>query len=249
MRPAVRLTAEKDSSAARGLASGENVGVLLLFDIDGTLLLRASREHAHALRGALKEVYGTSPRGRVSAAGRTDTAIARDLALLGGVSPQRFDEGLERFQAACVEAYARLCPSSLRHLMAPGMAELLGSLAARDGVRCSLVTGNYEPVARLKLERAGIGHHFAAGQGAFGSDAEHRDELPPIARARAGDHPRERTIVIGDTPLDIACARADGLRVLAVATGIYAADELRDADAVVEDALELSALLERELRG
>jgi phosphoglycolate phosphatase len=223
--------------------------VLLLFDIDGTLLLRASAEHAQALRGALDEVYGASPRERVSAAGRTDTAIARDLALLGGVSPQRFDAGLERFKAACVEAYARLCPSSLRELVAPGMAELLGSLAERDDVRCSLVTGNYEAVARLKLERAGIGHHFAAGQGAFGSDAEHRDELPPIARARAGDHPRERTIVIGDTPLDIACARADRLRVVAVATGIYGADELRDADAVVEDAFELAALLEGDLLG
>ena len=72
-----------------------------------------------------------------------------------------------------------------------------------------------------------------AGQGGFGSDAEDRDELPPIARARAGGYPRERTIVIGDTPLDIACARADGVRVLAVATGIFAADELSDADAVV----------------
>ncbi len=131
------------------------------------------------------------------------------------------------------------------------MAELLAQLSLREDVSCSLVTGNYEPVARLKLDRAGIGHHFSVGQGGFGSDAEHRDELPPIARARAGGYPRERTIVIGDTPLDIECARADGLRVLAVATGIYAAEELRDADAdaVVEDAFELSALLERELRG
>ena len=151
--------------------------MLLLFDIDGTMLLRASFEHAVALRDALEQVYGASPREGVSAAGRTDTAIARDLALLGGISPQRFDEGLERFKAACAEGYARLCPTSLRDLVAPGMAELLGSLDGRDGVRCSLLTGNYEPVARLKLERAGIGRHFAPGQGAFGSDAEHRDEL------------------------------------------------------------------------
>jgi phosphoglycolate phosphatase len=221
--------------------------VLLLFDIDGTLLLRASLEHAAALRSALEEVYGACPRERVSAAGRTDTAIARDLALLGGVSPQRFDERLERFKDACAERYARACPSSLRAFVAPGVAELLAGLRGRQGVCCSLVTGNYESVARLKLERAGIGHHFAAGQGAFGSDAEHRDALPPIARARAGGYAREHTMVIGDTPLDIACARADGLRVVAVATGIYAADELREADAVVEDAFELAALLEREL--
>ncbi len=69
--------------------------MLLLFDIDGTLLLRASAEHAAALRHALAEVYGAHGEGRVAAAGRTDTAIARDLAALGGVGPERFDAGLE----------------------------------------------------------------------------------------------------------------------------------------------------------
>jgi len=221
--------------------------VLLLFDIDGTLLLRASAEHAAALRHALIEVYGARTPGRVSAAGRTDTAIARDLAALGGVDAERFDARLEEFKAACAQAYAARCPPSLADNVAPGMAELLASLAEHPGVRCSLVTGNYEPVARLKLERAGIGHHFAPGQGGFGSDAEDRDELPPIARARAGGYARERTIVIGDTPLDIACARADGLRVLAVATGLYSAAELAGADAIATDAFELGRFLEREL--
>jgi hypothetical protein len=90
------------------------------------------------------------------------------------------------------------------------------------------VTGNFERVARLKLARAGIGHHFEAGQGAFGSDAEAREALPAIARAARG-LPRERTLVIGDTPHDIACARADGVRVVGIATGPFAADALGDA--------------------
>ena len=217
--------------------------VLLLFDIDGTLLLRASAQHAAALREALEVVYGAVPNGRVAAAGRTDTAIARDLAALAGVERERFDAGLEAFKAACARAFAARCPATLDAHVAPGMRELLARLAARGDVRCSLVTGNYEAVARLKLERAGIGHHFAPGQGGFGSDAEYRNELPPIARARAGGYPREHTIVIGDTPLDIECARADGLRVFAVATGLYSADQLSDADAVVADAHELSELL------
>ena len=94
------------------------------------------------------------------------------------------------------------------------MPEVLAALGARpDAFRFSLVTGNYERVARLKLARAGIGSWFPEGQGGFGSDSEQREHLPPIARSRAGDWPRERTIVIGDTPRDIACARADGLRV------------------------------------
>lgn len=223
--------------------------VLVLFDIDGTLLLHASREHAASLREALTQVYGVSVAAPVAAAGRTDTAIARDLATSAGVSAAHFDARLEEFKVVCATLFAAHCPPSLEDRLAPGMRELLEDLAVRGGVRCSLVTGNYEAVARLKLDRAGLGHHFAAGQGGFGSDSEWRNELPAIARARAGDHPREHTIVIGDTPLDIACARADSLRVLAVATGPHAASDLADADAVAADGWELAVLLGAVLEG
>jgi phosphoglycolate phosphatase len=221
--------------------------VLVLFDIDGTLLLGASREHAASLRDALTAVYGVTVTERVPAAGRTDTAIARDLAALGGVGAERFDAGLAQFKAACASIFAERCPPSLEDRLAPGMRELLEHLAALEEVRCSLVTGNYEAVARLKLARAGIGHHFPSGQGAFGSDAERRNELPAIARARAGGYPQGQTIVVGDTPLDIACARADSLRVLAVATGPHPASELIAADAVAADGWELAAVLGRAL--
>jgi phosphoglycolate phosphatase-like HAD superfamily hydrolase len=146
-----------------------------------------------------------------------------------------------------VTEFARVCPPDLSRRVAPGVPELLDALAARpDEFRLSLVTGNLEPVARLKLERAGIGHHFPAGQGGFGSDHESRAELPPIARARAADPawPRERTVVIGDTPRDIACARADRVRVAAVATGPFAIAALAEADAVVDDARALLPVLE-----
>jgi phosphoglycolate phosphatase len=129
----------------------------------------------------------------------------------------------------------------------PGIAELVGSLAARDDVTLSLVTGNFEPVARLKLKRAGIGRHFPAGQGGFGSDSEDRAALPGIARRRAGhdgvSHPRARTIVIGDTPRDIACARADDVRCFAVTTGPHAAEDLTGADAVARDPAHLLELI------
>ena len=107
------------------------------------------------------------------------------------------------------------------------------------------MTGNLEPVARLKLARAGVGHHFEAGQGGFGSDHEDRGKLPAIARGRASNPPwpRERTVVIGDTPRDIACARVDEVRVAAVATGPYAIEALADADAVVDDARALLPVL------
>lgn len=214
--------------------------LLLLWDIDGTLLQRASVEHARALYRALREVHGELEFDgvQVTAAGRTDGAIARDILLACGVSPAAIDAEVEAVARLTAEAYAQMCPADLSGKVAPGIADLLPELAARH--RFSLVTGNFEPVARLKLARAGIGHHFPAGQGGFGTDAEAREALPPLARERAGGWPRERTVVIGDTPNDIACARADGLRVIAVATGPFSSEQLREADAVASSAGELA---------
>jgi phosphoglycolate phosphatase-like HAD superfamily hydrolase len=183
----------------------------------------------------------------VEAAGRTDGAIVRDLLVAAGVSGQAADERWGDVQRAAVDAYADMCPADLSGMVAPGIPELLGALAARpEDFRLSLVTGNLEAVARLKLERAGLGAFFAAGQGAFGSDHASREELPPIARARASTPPwpRSRTAVIGDTPRDVACARADGVRVAAVATGPFGVEALADADAVVDDARALLPVLE-----
>jgi phosphoglycolate phosphatase len=215
--------------------------VLLLFDIDGTLLLKATAAHVAAVHEALREVYGvTEPRGaKVEAAGRTDIEIARDISLLSGVSAERFDRGRDDFRAACVAAYARLAPDDLSSHVAPGMTDVLEALAARDGTRLGLLTGNLEPVARLKLSRAGLGHFFEPWVGGFGSDHEDRTELPAIARARAGGYPRADTVIIGDTPRDIACARADGVRCIAVATGPFGASELAGADVVLDSAHEL----------
>ena len=226
--------------------------LLLLWDIDGTLLQRASLEHALALHRALEEVHGAEAlhEHRVEAAGRTDGAIARDLLVAAGLAPEAIDARADDVLAACCAAYDELCPPDLSARVAPGIPSVLAALSEHpDRYRFSLVTGNYERVARLKLERAGIGHHFEPGQGGFGSDAEERERLPPIARERAGGWPRERTVVIGDTPRDIACARADGLRVVAVGTGPYSLDQLADADAVVDGAAALPPVLEDLARG
>jgi phosphoglycolate phosphatase-like HAD superfamily hydrolase len=225
---------------------------LLLFDIDGTLVWRASTEHAVALREALHAVHGLDPafEHSLSAAGRTDGEIARLLLLAGGISAAAIDDGALAVREASVEAYARLCPADLSDRVLTGIPELLASLSARDDVRLSLVTGNFEPIARLKLTRAGIGGFFESGQGGFGSDSEDRSVLPALARRRAGTDgvswPRERTIVIGDTPRDIACARADGVRCVAVATGPHPAEDLRAADALAAPG-ELASVLGRVL--
>jgi phosphoglycolate phosphatase len=222
---------------------------LLLFDVDGTLLLRASREHREALHDGIRMVYGTGDPAdvHVDAGGRTDLEIAR-LILLGlGVTARRIDEGLRDLRVAATEAFARRCPADLSRTVAPGMGPLLERLDRREDARLSLVTGNLEPIARMKLQRAGLVRFFPRGQGGFGSDDEDRTQLPAIARRRAGrpgaPHPPERTVVIGDTPRDIACARADGARVIAMTTGPCAAGELQGADAVVDDVVGLERAL------
>jgi phosphoglycolate phosphatase-like HAD superfamily hydrolase len=218
--------------------------------VDGTLVAGATQAHSAAVYQALQEIHGvetTRLEHTLDPAGRTDGEIARLLLLAADVSATAIDERAADVQEACTRIYAELCPPSLTDKVLPGVVALLDWLSALHHVRLSLVTGNYEPVARLKLKRAGIGHYFPSGQGGFGSDSEDRAALPPRARRRAGHDgvpwPRARTIVIGDTPRDLACARADDVRCFAVATGPHAAQELTDADAVAADAFALRPLL------
>jgi phosphoglycolate phosphatase-like HAD superfamily hydrolase len=221
--------------------------VLVLFDIDGTLLSGATRAHSVALEKAIREVHGVDPAGmraQIAPAGRTDGEIARLILLDLGVSARRIDELALDVREACCRIYAQICPPDLSEHVVPGIPALLAWLAEREPVKLGLLTGNYEPVARLKLARAGIGKWFNSSHGAFGSDSEDRAALPAIARRRAGHIPREQTVVIGDTPRDIACARADGVRCLAVTTGQYGPDQLTGADAVAQNVGELRARLE-----
>ncbi len=220
--------------------------MLVLFDIDGTLLDAAMPGAGEAMSLALGEVHGvdtTSIRTHIPTAGRTDGEIARAILLDAGISAERVDALAERVRDRYCEGCARLFEDDLSEAVLPGVRELLDWLAKQPGVKLALLTGNYEPVARLKMTRAGLGHAFAPGQGAFGSDAEDRAALPLLARRRAGTPgspwPREDTIVVGDTPLDIACARADGVRSVAVASGPFGPDALNGADVVVQDAVEL----------
>jgi phosphoglycolate phosphatase-like HAD superfamily hydrolase len=223
--------------------------LLLLFDLDGTLLRRAADAHRDALYATVRELFGVDRArvGDLDTAGRTDIEIARLLLTRAGVAGGEIDAALPALREAWCRAHDELCADDLRATVLPGIAELLGDLASRDDVRVALLTGNLEPIARRKLAAAGIGDHFPLGQGAFGSDHEVRAELPPIARRRAAlngePHPCSRTVIIGDTPRDIACARADGLRCLAVATGPFTVEQLAEADGVAASAAELAKLL------
>jgi phosphoglycolate phosphatase len=224
--------------------------LLLLFDIDGTLLEGTAQPVGEALLAALREVHGIDVgviRTQIATDGRTDGEIARAILVGAGVSRDRIDVLAESVRESCCRSAARLLPDDLSSAVLPGVRELLDRLNEQEGLKLGLLTGNYEPIARLKLARARIGGVFPPGQGAFGSDAEDRAVLPGIARRRAGTkgapYPRRETVVIGDTPRDIACAQADGVPCVAVATGSFTSEALAAADVVASDAVELGRIL------
>jgi len=178
--------------------------------------------------------------------GRTDPLIIADACRLHGVDDVlRTAELHERYFVYLKEELPRDVPGQR---MLPGVVELLEALQADPAVILGLLTGNLARSARLKLDHFGLWRYFQAG--AFGDDAATRNELVPVAAGRmaALGHPTpspSRTIVVGDTPHDVACAQAAGARSLAVATGPVGCDELRaaGADAVVADLSQTSAVL------
>lgn len=206
--------------------------MLFLFDIDGTLLRRMPPAHRQAICDAARSVYGVelTAADMGQTAGMTDTAIARRVLRSHGVQEETIAAGLAAFFDAAADAYARHVPADLRDYHTPHATETLDWLASR-GAALGLVTGNIERIAWIKLEAAGLARYF--GCGAFGDEAEERDELPPLAlsrarRAFACNFAPAQVYVVGDTPADIRCGMASGLRTVAVATGPeHSLDHLR----------------------
>jgi phosphoglycolate phosphatase len=224
---------------------------LVLFDIDGTLLLTAGAGR-RAITAALSDLIGTDMTAfeTVRFDGKTDPQIVRELLHAAGhPDPANAD----RIAAVC-ERYADLLEAELqqpstRVTVMPGVHELLDRLEQESSAMLGLLTGNVVRGAALKLRAGGIDpDRFAVG--AYGSDSADRPALPPIAASRAaprfGRMPHgHEVVIIGDTPADVACGAGIGARALAVATGGYTVDQLtacsphaafadlRDTDAVM----------------
>lgn len=214
--------------------------ILVLFDIDGTLLLGAPLAHTEALSRAAAELFDVDVTA-IRPGGRTDQEIARLILRRHGVADDRITDGLERWKALAVALYPGIRPRHAPQQSAPGAPEALGRTAAA-GAQLALLSGNLEPIAHAKVAEAGLGGWFASGTGAFGSDHEVRDALVPIAVARSGG--ASRVVVVGDTPRDVACARAGGARCIGVTTGIHDEAALADADAVVRNLIKAAEILE-----
>jgi phosphoglycolate phosphatase-like HAD superfamily hydrolase len=222
---------------------------LLLFDIDGTLIEPRGAGRV-ALRSAMLEVYGqTGPIDDHDFRGKTDPWIVRDLLRSCGWADEEIDARLDEVW----EPYLRHLDDALeaeatRPTPCRGVTALLDRLSADDRYELALLTGNVEEGATRKLRAAGISRFDV---GAFGSDSEHRADLPPIAVARAAHRTGlsfrvEEAIVVGDTPEDVLCARANHARVLAVATGGFDADDLRshEPDGVLENLSDSDSVME-----
>lgn len=231
-------------------------GLLVLLDIDGTLVWRASRAHAEAVIAAIHEVHGEVELAPVPAAGWTDRRIVRTMLREAGFTDAAIDADMEWLLAIAAQRYEVICPDDLTSTVLPGIPELLDDLAADPGLQLGLVTGNLEPIAHRKLTAAGLARPLLPWVGAYGSDAEDRNRLVPVAQERAaalhgyaGRWPSDRTVIVGDTPYDIECARVAGAAVVAVTTGAYAREELTAADVVADTAAEVSTALARLTRG
>lgn len=222
--------------------------LLLLWDIDGTLLrYGGAREHAAAIVDALRDAYGLELPDdavtRVGPWGKTDQQIAREILVAAGLDEPAIAAGSERWMTRAWEIYAAADLARLSDGAMPGAADALAA-AKRAGHVNALLTGNMERVAHHKLAAAGLARWFERGQGAFGSDAEDRRLLVPIARRRAGGWPAAQTVVIGDAPGDVACALADGARCVAL-LGHFDDEQLAGADAFVERLDQLADVLAR----
>jgi phosphoglycolate phosphatase-like HAD superfamily hydrolase len=204
---------------------------LVLFDVDGTLLLTHDEVYVEANRRALEEVYGTAPPGP-DVPGDTAPAHTRRALSAAGFAETEIDAGLERWCATFSAIYVDLLGvSDTSHWeIGPGATEAVAALE-----RPALLTGNPPAVARARMQRLGLAHLFPEGQGAFGCERESRIELFALARERAGGWPAEQTVAVGDTPLDVSSAHAAGCRCIGVTTGQYEREELAEADAVICD--------------
>jgi phosphoglycolate phosphatase len=203
---------------------------LVLFDIDGTILLTAGAGR-RAITAALAEVVGASDAfGLIRFDGKTDPQIVKELLTLAGDPGPHPPDRVQTFCDRYVALLERELANPVGVTLMPGFPEILDRLESREDVLLGLLTGNLERGATLKLRAARLDpSRFKVG--AYGSDSAERPELPPIAARRAERFfgrplAGSEMVIIGDTPADIACGAGIGARAVAVATGFYSVAEL-----------------------
>ena len=218
-----------------------------LFDIDGTLISSGGAGKA-ALEAALASEFGISKLiGKLELSGRTDRAISRDLFALHTIeeTPRNWQRLLDAYLA-----HLPACLTATAGRVLPGIAALLDQLHVRDDVLVGLLTGNVRSGARVKLGHFGLFDYFTVGgfgDHHFDRDDVAREALAEVQRHLDGRACPERIWVVGDTPLDVRCARSIGARAVAVCTGWHSRDELaaHEPDLLLTDLADPEPLLTR----
>lgn len=222
---------------------------LILFDIDGTLVL-TGRAGWRAMNRACADIVGhDNAMAGVEFAGRTDWSILADVMRNNAIPFDRpLLERLGRRYTAHLAEEIQLPGTGKKDVM-PGIRPLLDALRQREDVALGLLTGNFVEGARIKLEYFDLWKYFSWG--AFGGDSANRNDLVPVAIGRAreaglAEVDPGRVIVIGDTPNDVECARVVNATPVAVATGGFTMEQLRQtgADHVFPDLSDTAAFLE-----
>ncbi|HEX6292137.1 MAG TPA: HAD family hydrolase [Herpetosiphonaceae bacterium] len=222
---------------------------LLLWDIDGTLM-RGDTAVLQRFIQALREVYALpAVVRRIDYGGKTDGQIVLETLALHDIDETIAFEHLPRFRDRYYQLMDEIAHELHRSLrLLPGVVPVLEQLRERGAIQ-TLLTGNMEPVAAMKLRALGLEQYFDLAIGAYGSDHHDRNKLVPIARRKAAERHADRigaTVVIGDTPRDIACGRAGDARVVAVATGRFSGAQLEAhaPDALLTDLSDTDAAVE-----
>jgi phosphoglycolate phosphatase-like HAD superfamily hydrolase len=222
---------------------------LILFDIDGTLLL-SGRAGLRAMTRAFELTFGVADAfAGESFGGRTDSYLLSKALQTVGLPDTPAEHDRFRVNYAPILAEEIEHPGTGHKGLMPGARELLEALHLHAHLHLALLTGNYRDTAEIKLRHFEIWDFFEWG--AFADDAADRNALVPIAlqRAETYDIPvaaLERVIVIGDTPHDVECARVAGAKSIAVATGGFTIDQLRaaGADEVLPDLADTKRVLD-----
>ncbi len=217
--------------------------MLLLFDIDGTLL-ESGEAGTRALNRAFEELFSVRDAFKqIKMAGKTDLQIIKEALKLHGINSS--DGAL----SALLQRYVIILRREInnpRKRLKPGVKDFLELISSMNLLK-GLLTGNLREGAEIKLGAFKLNRYFI--DGAFGSDHEDRNQLLPIAIERFRDRGYpvlpEHCFVIGDTPRDVECAKIHGARCIAVCTGPYSFKELAqtDADLVVESLREVEKIL------
>jgi len=219
-----------------------------LFDIDWTLLDKDPKRNIHheAFLYAYEKVFNITNPKEINDEGKLDNQVIIEVMQLNGVSREEVRQKLpEAFEAMKKYFFEHINEGTVHAL--PGVKELLGSLKEK-GVYFGLLTGNVEDIGWAKLKQAGIRDFFDFG--GFGDKGEKRVDLIHIAKDQAEKILNRRIeveefVIIGDTPLDVACAKQGGIECIAVASGPYSFEDLvsADADLVISDLKEKDRVL------